>query len=561
METHVKERELFTRRAVTAGSIASLLAITGKPRAEARAQFVAAADGKGGADLVVLDPNSPRFAGLTQGFNRRWSAPNCSRILVPLTEAGAHKALDKAISWGPGNFRVRGGGHCYEDFVFSDRTQALIDMSLLNEIGLDARNGVYYAQSGSTTWDLYRQLYWRFGLTLPGGSCYSVGLGGHICGGGYGLLSRQFGLTVDWLTGVHVVTVSDHSHATFNHATKQSDRGPIQDLYWAHTGGGGGNFGLVTRYEFAALPRAPQHAELFTLSWSWADTIIPQGVNYLIKIIRCFEHLTHMMPPAFFGLLKLTHKKAGKISLVIQYAYDGMPGSSTIKPQLEQALRQFGVDDCVAAADCAIIGHPVYLTCPVSYQNLPWWEAVQTLNDSGPNRNGKYKSAYMRDSFPSSQIQTIYDYLTLDPVGNAEHIDMSQSLLQVDSYGGQINTVAPQATAVWQRSSIFKLQYQTYWQDVESGPSTNGEVYLRWIRDFYGAMYDAYGRIPDPLRDRTNNVDGCYVNYPDTDLNNYGGLGKALSLYYGGNLPRLIRAKRKWDPLNYFQNSQSIPVS
>src|ERR1700680_571846 len=170
METHVKERELFTRRAVTAGSIASLLAITGKPRAEARAQFVAAADGKGGADLVVLDPNSPRFAGLTQGFNRRWSAPNCSRILVPLTEAGAHKALDQAISWGPGNFRVRGGGHCYEDFVFSDRTQALIDMSLLNEIGLDARNGVYYAQSGSTTWDLYRQLYWRFGLTLPGGS-------------------------------------------------------------------------------------------------------------------------------------------------------------------------------------------------------------------------------------------------------------------------------------------------------------------------------------------------------------------------------------------------------
>ena len=268
-----------------------------------------------------------------------------------------------------------------------------------------------------------------------------------------------------------------------------------------------------------------------------------------------------MMPQAFFGLLKLTHKKAGKISLVIQYTYDGMPGSSTIKPQLEQALRQFGVDDCVAAADCAIIGHPVYLTCPVSYQNLPWWEAVQTLNDSGPNRNGKYKSAYMRDSFPSSQIQTIYDYLTLDPVGNAEHIDMSQSLLQVDSYGGQINTVAPQATAVWQRSSIFKLQYQTYWQDVESGPSTNGEVYLRWIRDFYGAMYHAYGRIPDPLRDRTNNVDGCYVNYPDTDLNNYGGLGKALSLYYGGNLPRLIRAKRKWDPLNYFQNSQSIPVS
>src|SRR5438876_1210398 len=222
-----------------------------------------AAGGAAGTDLLVLDPGSPRFNGLTQGFNQRWLAPDCEVIFIPLTEGGAQEALAKAISFGPGRFRIRGGGHCYEDFVFSDQTAALIDMSLMNAIGFDEKAGVYYAQSGGTNWDLYRRLYWRFGLTLPAGSCYSVGLGGHICGGGYGLLSRQFGLTVDWLTGVNVVTVNRDRNSTFKRVTRDSAPGADHDLYWAHTGGGGGNFGVITRYEFAKLPVAPERAEIY----------------------------------------------------------------------------------------------------------------------------------------------------------------------------------------------------------------------------------------------------------------------------------------------------------
>ena len=144
------------------------------------------------------------------------------------------EALDRAIDSGPGKFRIRGGGHCYEDFVFNGEAQTLIDVSLLNEIGFDAQNGVYYAQSGATIWDLYRELYWRFGLTLPAGSCYSIGLGGHICGGGYGTLSRQFGLTVDWLTGVRVATVDQNERPMFNRATKEDSATASGALVGAH---------------------------------------------------------------------------------------------------------------------------------------------------------------------------------------------------------------------------------------------------------------------------------------------------------------------------------------
>jgi FAD/FMN-containing dehydrogenase len=155
----VATRALVTRRQAIGGSIAALLAATGLPGREAKAQLVAAAGGSAGSDLLVLDPNSPQFIDLTQGFNRRWSAPNCREIFLPLTEAGAQEALTLAIASGPGRFRVRGGGHCYEDFVFNEDTLSLIDVSLLNDVGFDAQNGVYYAQSGGTNWDLYRRLY------------------------------------------------------------------------------------------------------------------------------------------------------------------------------------------------------------------------------------------------------------------------------------------------------------------------------------------------------------------------------------------------------------------
>jgi hexose oxidase len=546
------ERAVVTRRGAI-GTIAGILAATGRPMHEAKAQFVAAAGGNAGSDLLVLEPDSPRFFGLTQGFNRRWSAPRCTVILLPLTEEGAQKALDAAIRQGPGRFRIRGGGHCYEDFVFNDETLALIDVSLLNEIGFDARTGGFHAQSGGTNWDLYRGLYWRFGLTLPAGSCYSVGLGGHICGGGYGLLSRQFGLTVDWLTGVRVVTVDANGKTQFNRATKQ-DTGALGDLYWAHTGGGGGNFGLVTRYEFARLPVAPQRAELITTAWNWSDI---RDAGDLGVIIDAFERLCSAMPPTAFAILKLSHKSNGQIALIVQSTYDDPPGSANFAAQVAGWLGERCVSETVPARG-TIGGHPVYLPCPLPYQDLRWFEAVQTLNGSGPNRKGKYKSAYMRKGFPPDQVKTIYKYLTMDVPGAA---DMTQSLLQVDSYGGEVNAVDRHATAVWQRSSILKLQYQTYWQDPQSGRSPNGDAHIKWIRDFYADMYAAYGGVPDPARDPANNVDGCYINYPDVDLNDYGGLAKALSLYYGGNLTRLMQAKRSWDPLDYFRNKQSIPLA
>ena len=131
-------------------------------------------------------------------------------------------------------------------------------------------------------------------------------------------------------------------------------------------------------------------------------------------------------------------------------------------------------------------------------------------------------------------VSTIWRWLTGD-------FQNSQSLLQVDSYGGAINAVASDATAIPQRSSILKLQYQTYWVH-EKDTAAN----LAWIRGFYEDMYGKAGPLPDAV------MDGCYVNYPDCDLKDW------PFLYYLDSYKKLQRVKRAFDPHDIFNHAQSI---
>jgi hexose oxidase len=542
----------LARRKILVGSLATLVAATGSAPSIARTELVSAAGGCPSTDVLVLEPGSPRFADLIRGVNRRWSAPHCDQILVPLTEAGVAEALGRATRRGPGNFRVRGGGHCYEDFVLEPRTRALIDMSLLDEVRHDRKTGAYVVQSGGMLRHLYGELYQRFGVTLPGGACHSVGLGGHICGGGYGLLSRELGLTVDWLTTVEVATVSSTGTISLDAVARDSRETRQRDLFWAHTGAGGGNYGVVTRFEFAALPKAPQSAEVIRLRWRWAKALHSSGPDYLARIIGCFEHLARTLPPTCFASLNLNHSDARWMSLFLHNAHEGPPGAVAIRPVLEEALKRFGIDDCAEASPG--------LGCATSDGHLSWWQAVERIGHArGAPLSAKYKSAHMRAGFPPEQVATIYRHLTSRPSIRGRPVELADALLQVDLFGGRVNTVDPEATAVWQRSSIFKLQYQTYWRDPADGTSAIADAHLQWIRDFYAEMYAAYGGVPDPAQDDTHNVDGCYINYPDVDLNGTRGLEAALALYYGGNLARLKQTKADWDPLNYFQHAQSIP--
>lgn len=537
------------------GSIASLLAVSGKSMAEGISALTSVSESPyASSDFISIDTKNSSFQSLIRGFNGRWSAPNARVVYVPLSEQGVISALRAVQGAGFGRkFTVRGGGHCYEDFVYNTNVKAIIDVSLIKTVGYDKSKGVYYAQAGATNYDLQSGLI-RFGKTLPGGSCWTVGLGGHIVGGGYGLLSRQHGLVIDWLSSVSLVHLRDGTPNSITVSRKST--GHQADLFWAHTGGGGGNFGIITRYEFENLPDAPISADIVNYAWDW-NVISGAGPEYLIRIVRCFESLCSTLDNSAFVILKLTHKDANQIQLLVQDVKN--QASGTLASKIQSKLKEFNVAN-TSEKLLSVAGHP-FQSSLVQEQRLTWWQAVYELSGSGGPWNGKYKSAYMRLNFTNDDIMKIYKHLTKEMFSSGMKIPMENSLVQIDSYGGKINTVSRTATAVWQRDSKYKLQYQSYWPILENKAeqAKYQEANLSWIRAFYSDVYSSYGGIPDPIYKSQVNpqVDGCYINYPDVDLNNYG-VNKALQLYYGGNLTRLRNTKNYWDPQNIFNNSQSI---
>jgi hypothetical protein len=525
------------------------------------------------------DSGKPILLSDQQGFDRRWFAPSLQAVYVPAQREQVAVCVTDALATYGKNVKITSGRHCYENFVYNDSTRAVIDMSGVNQIGYDSGRNAYFVDAGCENWTIYRTLLNTHGKTLPAGSCYSVGAGGHITGGGYGLLSRMHGLTIDHLTGVELVTWDAASkQATLRYVSNESATQPERDLFWALTGAGGGNFGVIVRYYFRELPDAPNYATLFTLAWDWSQFT---RETQFADLLNLYAGLMPSLPDNEFTLLKLTHVAANQLGMTLQVV--SLPGMSyethcqhassraqTVKQQFEQVLPAVHLRQPLG-------GHPGYMSSTSSSlteQHLTYLEAVQTLNGSGPNQFGKYKSAYMKKGFPPDQIETIFNYLHITPDFDNQPLDMSQCLLQVDSYGGAINRVTPAATAVPQRSSIMKLQYQAYWNnDAEPGQADQkpyremAQAYLDWINKFYAEVYFATGGTPDPRKDPSGTVDGCYYNYCDSVLgtNEDGRIDQAMWLYFLENFrdnPRnLVNVKRAWDPENYFHSPQSIPLN
>ncbi len=473
-------------------------------------------------------PDDPRYPTLVRGFNQRFvGTPEYVQVCGDAAQVmqTLQEAIDKGL-----RVTVRGGGHCYENFVSGNHGGVIIDLSPLNGVYQSEESRLFCVEGGCMLWNVYTQLYKEYNRAIPAGSCYSVGAGGHVVGGGYGLLSRLHGLTVDYLHAVELIRVNENGKVELITVSKDSTDPDERELLWGHQGGGGGNFGIVTKYWFKDPPFAPSFAWLTTIAWDWADMTKESFTELITRYGNFLKKHSEVDSPfsGLFALLHLTQKAASQITLTAQYVGD--------QPELLNTfIKAMTLDGIAHGPQRFPVGYHHFIPHADQPRKMPWLEATQTLNGSGPNQRGKYKSAYMIEPFPQNQIDVMWTYLT-DP-----NYSNSQALLQVDSYGCQINAVPPDATAVPQRSSIMKLQYQTYWTEPE-----DDAVNLDWIRNFYDAMYGPAGPYPDGA------LDGCYVNYPDVDLKNW------EYLYYKESYSRLQNVKARWDPLNIFNHAQAI---
>ncbi|MCZ9345018.1 FAD-dependent oxidoreductase, partial [Streptomyces sp. TRM76130] len=118
---------------------------------------------------------------------------------------------------------VRSGGHCYENFVGDPAVRLVIDLGDMNAVAYDPRMRAVMIEAGARLMDVYRRLYDTWGVTLPGGASATVGIGGHVAGGGYGALSRRFGVAADHVYAVEVVVADAAGRARAVVATREPE--------------------------------------------------------------------------------------------------------------------------------------------------------------------------------------------------------------------------------------------------------------------------------------------------------------------------------------------------
>ncbi|MDB4898257.1 MAG: linked oxidase protein [Gemmatimonadetes bacterium] len=494
-----------------------------------------------GSTRIAAD--DPRYrAVVDKRFNKRFTAaPDYVRLVTSTDQVVS--AVQDAIDEGR-RLVVTSGGHCLEGFVSDPDVRVIIDVSPMKRVYHDAEMGAIAVEAGATVGETVRVLFDRWGVVIPLGEYPEIGMGGHVVGGAFGFLCRQLGLAADYLYAVEVVTVDERGTARSTVATrKQSDL--HRELWWAHTGGGGGNFGIVTRYWFRAfgaagddpahmLPPAPTSMTTFRAEWRWEDVDE-----------RSFQRLV-----GNHGRWSERHSGADS-------------PSASLWTLLELHRRQFGTivarGVCTAGddADALIAGHLAALGegIPAPRIEAPtrmsWLDFALnpfpdlfTMPPGGVNTKGK--DALLKQRFTDVQIAVAYEWLT-----RADH-DVMGGMLGLATYGGRINIVARDATASVQREAILDIACTTGWLDPRDD-ATN----LTWVRGFYRELFADTGGVPVPGAA----YDGSFINHPDPDhadpVFNSSGV-PWHTLYYNENYPRLQRAKARWDPLNVFRHALSI---
>jgi FAD/FMN-containing dehydrogenase len=395
----------------------------------------------------------------------------------------------------------RSGGHSYGGY--STTTGVVVDVSRLKGVALD-RHGHAVIGAGARLIDVYDRLAGH-GRTVPGGSCPSVGIAGLALGGGVGFASRKFGLSCDNLLEATVVLAD--GRAVVCNASRH------RDLYWALRGGGGGNFGIVTRLVFRTHP-VGQVAICF-LEWPWSDAK---------EVVQAWQRLAPHAPDAFFSVLNLNAAVGGRPRITSAAQFLGtMDQLRTIVKPLAEA----------GTATRFTVSSHSYLDAQRIWAGCSGTIAECHLPPQGHLSRSTFKG---KSSFANAPLSAAGIDTMLRQIEARVSTGSGSGIILLDSYGGAINRVRKNATAFVHRDALFSMQYLAYWS-----PPAAAAPNLRWLADFYAAMRPHVSRF-------------AYQNYIDPDLANW------QQAYYGTNLDRLISVKRRYDAQNVFRSRQSIPL-
>ena len=391
---------------------------------------------------------------------------------------------------------VRGGGHNIAGNAICD-DGLVIDLSRMKAARVDPAARRVTIEGGATLADLDAATQ-AHGLATPLGINSTTGIAGLTLGGGFGWLSRKYGMTIDNLESAEVVTAAGEvvrASATEN-----------PDLFWALRGGGG-NFGVVTRFEFRLHPVGPELLSgLIVYPISEAKSVLQQYREFAAKAPEELSvwALLRQAPPLPF-LPESVHG-TGIVALALIYAGDPKQGEPLIEP-----LRNLGTP----------LGEHVGVQPYIAWQQL-----FDPLLAFGA-----------RNYWKSHNLSTLQDGLFDAAIEYARKLPSPQCEIFFGAIGGATTRPAPASAAYAHRDAQFVMNVHGRWEDPADDKRCIG-----WARDFFKASAPfASG--------------GAYVNFLTADE------GDRVPSAYGPNYERLARLKRRYDPNNLFRMNQNIKPS
>lgn len=389
---------------------------------------------------------------------------------------------------------VRGGGHNIAGTAVCD-DGVMIDLSTMKNVRIDAHNRRASVEAGATLGDFDASAQ-AHGLATPLGTVSETGVAGLTLGGGFGWLTRKYGLTIDNLVAAEVITADGNQI--------RASETENADLFWAIRGGGG-NFGVVTEFEFKLHPVGPEIlAGFIVFPFSQAKQILTRYRNFAASApeeLNVYAALCKAPPVPF--LPEEVHGKEIVLLAVVYVGDDIAEGEKQIEP-----LRSFG--DAYGEQ----IGVHSY---------VEWQQAFNPMQSRGA-RN--YLKSHNLTELRDEVLDVIVDF--------AGKLPLPECKIFLAAIDGALNRVPADATAFYHRDVRFMLSADGRWDD-----AVQDEIGIQWIRKFFQAAAP-YASA------------GSYVNLMTEEE------GDRVAAVYGANYDRLVQIKKRYDPENIFHLNQNI---
>jgi len=439
----------------------------------------------------VVRPEDPDY----DEVRKIWNAMIDRRPAVIVQCADASD-VQRSIAFASENrleLTIRGAGHNIAGNAVCENG-LMIDLSTLKNVTVDPNKRRAVVDPGATLRD-FDAAAQAHGLATPVGINSTTGISGLTLGGGFGWLTRLHGLTIDHLLSAEVVTADGQKRSA---SEKENP-----DLFWAIRGGGG-NFGVVTQFEFGLQPVGPEVlAGLLVFPLQQGQQVLsryrefmksaPEELNVWIVMRKA--------PPLPF-LPEAVH---GKEVVVLAAFYAGDPATGQ---KLIDRVRGFG----------DLVGEHVG---PAPYSN--WQQAFDPLLTAGA-RN--YWKSHNFTELSDGAFNTMLEYAGKLPSPHCEVI--------LACIAGAANRVPPDATAYRHRDVKFIMNVHGRWES-----PADDQKCIAWSRELFKAS--------TPFASA-----GAYVNFMTEDE------GDRVAAVYGANYPRLVEIKKKYDPNNLFHQNQNI---